>query len=170
MFSVTPGPFRVDTIPSVARWNLSSLNYRRGMQRIYLFLSVLWIAAIAGVSISERPVPVLQATKTQFGDPIDRPSGGTRVDENGNPIPPQKPIYLDDKGNPIPASTPADPWEAAAIEGREEQIHLAANYNQERVSYWKWRGVTAFAPPVTGYVVFFGILPWIGRGFRSTQA
>src|ERR1700728_3817595 len=61
-----------DTMRSVARWSLPSLNYRRGIQRIYLVLSVLWIATIATISTSERPIPS------------------------------QKPVCRDDHGNPIP--------------------------------------------------------------------
>jgi len=54
----------------VARWTLPSLNYRRGLLRIYLVLSVLWIAGIVTISISGRPAP-----PTVY------------LDDHGNPIP-----------------------------------------------------------------------------------
>jgi hypothetical protein len=179
--------FQADTIPSVARWNLPSLNYRRGMLRIYLVLSVLWIGLMATVSISDRPIPAALATKTQFGDPIDWPAKQPHIwDEKG------KPIYLDDKGNPIPSfddfvkqqsasaahganrstgdwfaqhAPSTDPWEQLA---RERGAHQsAASEPNQSVKYWETQSALTFAPPIIGYLVLFGVFPWIGRGFRS---
>lgn len=116
------------------------------MLRIYLVLSVLWVGVIAAASITERPRPVVLVTKTQFGDPIDEPHRSQFGD------------------------LPADPWEAAAVERREEQIRHAANYSRERADYWGRRGFMAITPPLVGCIVIFGVVPWIGRGFRSTRA
>jgi hypothetical protein len=165
----------VDTIPSVARWNLPSLNYRRGMQRIYLVLSVLWIGLVVSVSISERPIPVGRATKTQFGDPIDRPAEQPRVNALGDPI----------SESSAPAGPPAaHPWDKDVVTepspktnptfeelARERSAHpsTASEPRQSVARYWETRSAWAFTPPVAGYLILFGVLPWIGRGFRSAQ-
>jgi hypothetical protein len=122
---------------SVARWNLPSLNYRRGIRRIYLVLCALWIALAVTASVSEMPqrpiIPTASASdphRSRFGD------------------------------------LPSDTFDALAVERKEEQVRRAANYNQDRADYWKIRAAWAFAPPVIGYFVLF-VLPASGRGTRK---
>jgi len=37
------------------------------------------------------------------------------------------------------------------------------------ITYWETQGALAILPPAVGYLILFAILPWIGRGFRSTH-
>jgi hypothetical protein len=37
------------------------------------------------------------------------------------------------------------------------------------VSFWEQRSAVALIPPAILYLFSFGVVPWIARGFRSTQ-
>jgi hypothetical protein len=41
--------------------------------------------------------------------------------------------------------------------------------DESKVHYWSYRCALALLPPMIGYLILFGLIPWIGRGFRSTQ-
>jgi hypothetical protein len=40
---------------------------------------------------------------------------------------------------------------------------------QSFTRYWGIKSALIFTPPLAGYLILFGLLPWIGRGFRSTH-
>jgi hypothetical protein len=117
------------------------------MLRIYLVLSVLWIGLIVAVSIGDRPVPVARfgsVADTPVNSPAKRPKSGAWFTQSA-PIPPGVSPLLKE------AERSGD-WELW----------------QHVVRYWEIQSALAFAPPAVGYLVLFGILPWVGRGFRST--
>jgi hypothetical protein len=41
---------------------------------------------------------------------------------------------------------------------------------QALVQYWATRSAAMVLPPVTGYLFFFYVLPWIVRGFASSDS
>jgi hypothetical protein len=139
-------------MPSVARWTLPPLNYKRGMRRLYLVLSALWIAVVVAVSINERP---------RSSSPV------VYLDDNGNSITSVvlEPIRSwDENGRPITPSRPdLSKLSEEQLQGyRQTGIRLL-------VRYWETQSALALAPPAIGYLILFGVLPWIGRGFRSTH-
>jgi hypothetical protein len=69
------------------------------------------------------------------------------------------PRVWDEYGKPVPVSKLSD------VE--LEQYRNAARQTVAR--YWEKQSALVFAPPVVGYLILFGVLPWIGRGFRSTH-
>ena len=131
------------------------------MQRIYVVLSVLWIVAVVAISIGERPSGM--SAVAQF-DP-DAFMAQQRAKQ-------RQPVLRQDQDDPYakyarPAKSD-DPWEEAPREWKLRQQTPSAD-PQSATRYWETRSALAFLPPVVGYMVLFGVLPWIGRGFRSTH-
>jgi hypothetical protein len=61
---------------------IAPMNYRRGFQRLYLFFSVLWIAAVLALSIRDRPRAIDY-------DALAKSHGAIEVDPSDvKPLPP----------------------------------------------------------------------------------
>ena len=72
--------------------------------------------------------------------------------------PPLCPRYKwDEYGHP---STPALPDPSKLSNAQPERYRQTAN--GMIVQYWEIKSATALAPPVIGYLILFGVLPWIG--------
>lgn len=161
----------------MGRWSLPSLNYRRGAQRIYLVLSVLWVGVIAAVSVAGRPDTAAPRKNDPVVSSVDPGSRGDTGKDwfSRNAPQPQiwdehgKPIYLDDKGNPIPSF---DDFVKESERSGDWKLWKQGEKgkSQSTTRYWEAQSALALMPPIVGYLLLFGILPWIGRGFRSTQA
>jgi hypothetical protein len=108
---------------------------------VYLVLSVVWIVVISAVAIRERPASrAVERTKDQ---------------------PPDAQVYqIGDTQYQFPTTFTHD--QILEILVRKGIVPAVAQY-------WETRSAWAILPPVSGYLVLFGVFPWIGRGFRSTQ-
>jgi hypothetical protein len=135
----------------MARWTLPSLNYRRGLLRVYLVLCVLWIITIAGTSVIDRPTPPVIFGKNDPVVPKDEfaPKPKTLTDAD-----------FSSADAPIPSFD--DFKKEQQNEQQKSEVHSTARY-------WGTQSALAFTPPIAGYLILFGVIPWIGRGFRSTH-
>lgn len=159
------------------------------MQRAYLVLSALWIAAIVAISISDRPSPTTKVYLDDNGNPIPSFDDFVKAEPggiNGNPIPVPPPGFTvvgakGSSGDLFMQRSAVLANEGSASGNRpvdlsrlsDEQLEASRSLLQKQQSevreYWESRSALAFTPPFAGYAFLFGILPWIWRGFRSTQ-
>ena len=114
------------------------MNYRRGFQRLYALLTVVWIVGVLFVTVPSRPeVPNYDALAEQVRREVPPPPLGAI------PIQPQnKPATF-------------------------EHIDWPATERAQSIQKWEWAAGLSLGPPLTGYLIFFLVGPWIYRGFKS---
>jgi hypothetical protein len=136
---------------------LTPMNYRRGLQRIYAVLTVAWIAGALFVLPAERlnfrsieQPPEVAAFIRDFGEASlwKAPLGYERY----------KPINLPDV---LPAEFFQRRDAAVAAQERAEQ-----SGPRFRAAKALWLFGVLLLPPLLGYALLFGVIPWIYRGFR----
>lgn len=119
------------------------MNYRRGFQRIYAVIAVLWAVLIVATL----------GQKDGWGSTRD-----------------QSPLYIV-KSEPLPtppAGYVVDPSEVQPVKAPDwfdqTRPHSAP---ESRLHYFLWTAGAAVVPPALGYGLLFGLVPWIYRGFRA---
>jgi len=118
------------------------MNYRRGLLRIYLVLSVCWIAAWIYLGVKKSPDLRLNEAKRQELDGIVR----TMMDEDETDDDIQ--VVVDD----FRAKYGERSWPTTLRRVGTSDTMLIA-----------------FIPPLAGYAIAFLVLPWIARGFRTKK-
>ncbi|HSR07238.1 MAG TPA: hypothetical protein VLM42_08820 [Bryobacteraceae bacterium] len=141
------------------------MNYRRGFQRVYAVLTVVWIAglilalpnyrvrfwqkqrgeaSLADVDLAKSGIATTtkgdifdQIDAERHKQPYDLPKGAVPVDPNGN------------GGSFVPD-------EPVATETRTEKF--------------LWLAGVLFGPPIAGYAAIFLVVPWVFRGFRPSAS
>jgi hypothetical protein len=132
--------------------NLKNLNYKRGLQRVYVVASVIWIVVWLALAIRYRPVPdIFDAAEAAA------PTGPQSFSEFVAGKPEASPPAARTPKSFTPDTLPADFFDAVA----------AANHTTVRRDYWISRGALIALPPVACYLAFFVTVPWVARGFRK---
>jgi len=116
------------------------MNYRRGFQRVYIVVSIMWVTVMffAIFSDSFKPWPAIKVSEWDV--------------VSVKPLPP-----------PLPADfVPIPPSEAEqrAAEERVSRELLARK--------WGWSLGLSILPAVILYFVVFDVSRWIYRGFRTS--
>jgi hypothetical protein len=104
------------------------MNYRRGLQRVYAVLTVVWVVLAVIVAIRNRP----------------------------------------------PDTSRPDPWDVVTLSREADSAltpdqfeHLIRKRKQSAVvRYWSIQAGIALGTPLAGYLLLFGVIPWIAGGFR----
>jgi hypothetical protein len=153
------------------------MNYRRGFQRLYVVLTVAWVAiacfanqwkaqprADEGAWFTRNALP-----KSTFGDDsaVKLPPGAKLME------PP--PGYTPDK----PTTAPPDEFDQYKVKPNASQSHGTAslsdivsaespNSNPQPTAALRYaKGISiALVPPAFGYLMLFQVVPWVWRGFR----
>lgn len=126
-------------------------NYRRGFQRVYAILTVVWFAMLLFMLPAER----LEFWKVPT---VALPSDAITVPNPKDSLPPPPPGYTLDE----PKKSP-DIWDQAAEEYR--RAHAESKPESRRIKFL-WVASVLLLPPLIGYVALFYAVPWIYRGFR----
>ena len=119
------------------------MNYRQGFLRIYLVLSVCWIAAWLYAGVNKARDLRLSEAKRQELDGIVR----TMMDEDETD----------------------DDIQVAVDDFRQKFGERSWPVTARRVATSEAM-LVALLPPLAGYAVVFLVLPWIGRGFETKKA
>jgi len=119
------------------------MNYREGLRRVYLVLSVCWIAAWLYVGVAKSRDPRLSDAKRQQLDAIVR----TMMDQDETD----------------------DDIQVAVDDFRQKYGQRDWSTTLRRVAT-SGTMLIAFLPPLAGYGIAFMILPWIANGFRTGKA
>lgn len=122
------------------------MNYRRGFQRVYAVLTVVWIAASLIALPAHRlrfwEAPSLEGEKIQF-EPLP---GGMTIDElarkHGSTV------------EPAGGTTP------------DSFVQDEPTFTRTCIGKSLWLAGLLFLPPLAGYATIFLVIPWIYRGFR----
>lgn len=130
------------------------MNYRRGLQRFYLVLTLAWVIVLSVAlpadrlnfwSASQRQNP---ATLPADWFEANKPESGQRAKDYdalakkyGRTVEPPSDSFVPDVAAPL--STPS------------------------RASRALWLARVLLLPPAFGYVTVFLVIPWVYRGFRS---
>jgi hypothetical protein len=122
------------------------MNYRRGFQRVYALLVVLWIAFVllATQSGKWRPWPYM-------------PRAQWEIDAEKAVIPPPLPRSAANTNEPVFNVSPEQFLRDAA---HQEERHRA-------IIRWSWVIGFALLPPIFGYLLLFYVTPWIYQGFTQ---
>lgn len=146
------------------------MNYRRGLQRVYAVITVVWIAAWLFALPSYRlrfwvaPVDDSYATRVKESKGVPGilaplPEGyvleHTIEWEKQNKAKKQQDCFAD---NAPPATEPI----------RYSVIPNEPVFAESRTGKTLWLAAVLFGPPVTGYLGAFLIVPWVYRGFRPS--
>ena len=118
------------------------MNYRRGFLRIYLVLSVCWIAAWLYSGVHKSRDLRLNEAKRQELDGIVK----TMMDEDETD----------------------DDIQVAVDEFRQKYGERSWPITLRRVATSDSMAI-AFLPPLAGYAIAFILLPWIVGGFRARK-
>ncbi len=119
------------------------MNYRQGLFRIYIVLSICWILAWLYLGINQSRDLSLTEAKRQELDSIVK----TMMDQDETDDDIQ--VVVDDFRQKYGERS----WSAT--------LHRVAASNTVAI---------AFVPPLAGYAVAFLALPWIGRGFEAKKS
>jgi hypothetical protein len=128
------------------------MNYRRGLQRLYLVCCILWVTLGLIVSIRNRP-------RTIDYDALTKKAGAIEVDPSDvTPLPAQ------------PQSTV--PFVPRPLDSDKGPLRLVKSEPLPgvKLSYWLAHSAVALLPPLLVYLFLFHVLPWEFRGFKpATQ-
>jgi hypothetical protein len=150
------------------------MNYRRGSQRLYAVLTVVWVA-IACVAYQWKAWPRVDSggrptrnapAKSTFGDlPAEPPLGMLRCDVDATVDGKRVKVRAD-----IPAgSSPSQIQDAVRAYIKANPEWDKAGWGNATMRYVKGVSI-ALIPPVFGYLILFQVVPWVWRGFGpSTQ-
>src|SRR5208283_55834 len=127
----------------------TSVNYRRGFQRLYILASIVWIVALLFVLPHDRLSFWSVAKKSPLVvDPsqVDDPWNGydAKKDLGNDPVVPVPP--------PPPGSIPIG----------DQKVPDSTSRTQRTM----WLASALFGPPALGYAAIFFVIPWVCRGFR----
>ena len=118
------------------------MNYRQGFLRIYLVLSVCWIAAWLYVGVNKsRDLRLSEAKRQELDGSVK-----TMMDEDETD----------------------DDIQVVVDEFRQKYGERSWPTTLRRVATSDSMAI-AFLPPLAGYAIAFVVLPWIGRGFGSKK-
>jgi hypothetical protein len=118
------------------------MNYRQGLLRIYLVLSVCWIAAWLYVGVTKsRDLRLSDAKKLELDGIVK-----TMMDEDETD----------------------DDIQAVVNDFRQKYGERSWSATLRRVATSDTM-LIALLPPVAGYGIAFLVLPWIGRGFAAKK-
>jgi hypothetical protein len=141
------------------------LNYRVGLQRVFAVVCAAWLTVVVAIAIHERP-----RTKTTTARDFIAAECSDRY---------QLPRLSDEKllicrrllerRQQVIKNANPDRWTQIFNEADadEQSVTVQPDASTVRV-YWAQCAAVAIGPPVFGYAVLFIVVPWIGRGFRST--
>lgn len=137
------------------------MNYRRGFQRVYAVLVVLWIGSVLFALPSDR---------LRFWSTAEGLAANTHGDPNDWTVVKETPLDLSKYGTVLPAQSkeatpeaPIDFSHATVEDPRPTQT------TESRLGKTAWLGEVLFGPPLLGYAAIFLVTPWIYRGFRSAK-
>ena len=117
------------------------MNYRRGLQRVYVVLTAIWMACVLFTVLTGRWEPWRKAT-TDF-----------------TPPPP------DSWQGPAPVISPEEFLKKKTA--RLEDVDEAATRQLMMRQRFGCAFAIAIAPPLFAYLALFFVVPWVYRGFRS---
>jgi len=117
------------------------MNYRRGGQRLYAVLAAVWIAVFL-VNVPNY--------RLRFWEPW------SNTDEQAS-----KPTDVAPDSFVADSTTPGKAAPLVII--KSEPLPLA----DRPLGGFLWLAEWALLPPVFGYVLFFLVVPWVYRGFKS---
>ena len=154
---------------------MPKLNYRRGLQRVYALGSIAWIALVLGVAVHDRPItdwqntddfqPLTDADIAKLdGAREGRAKAGAAQTLTSDQL--TAPPHIDKKG-----AIPTFDEFNAQFEQRKvgaTPFHIVKSEplpNASQLPYWSYRTAIALLPPGLSYLLFFSVLPWVGRGF-----
>jgi hypothetical protein len=138
------------------------MNYRRGFQRLYVLLSVLWVGGVLALSIHDRP-----RTKIDY-DALARQAGAIQVDPaEVRSIPSPPPGYrLDAPSTPF-VPPPLSSYQGDAPEDRGPLSIVKSEPLPGAIrSFWISSVAVALLPPLALYLFLFYVMAWVYRGFR----
>ena len=125
-----------------------NLNYRRGLQRLYIVVSVSWMAVILVLAVRDRPIP-------DFWDAVAAAA----------PIEPAPAVQIPKSFSPgQPTKSTRDIFDVVA--GTPTTVPKSEGDHTIR-NYWISRGALMALPPLVCYLVFFVTVPWVAKGFKK---
>ena len=127
------------------------MNYRRGLQRLYVVCSLVWVSFMVVVSVRDRPKPIDYVA-------VAKKYGATVITE------PPETLPADFKDWDKPGQIKPPP---GFILDEKPQNSLVADVKTSPLEYWGIRAGITVAPPIGGYLLLFSVIPWVYRGFKS---
>jgi len=122
------------------------MNYRRGLQRLYVLMVLCWIAFVLLATQSGRWKPWPAAYNSEWDI------------ESMTPIASSSAV----------SEKPTDPkWTVTP----EQYLRRYARQQNQRsyIVRWSWVAGLSIIPPLLTYFLLFYITPWIYRGFAPTH-
>jgi hypothetical protein len=139
------------------------MNYRRGLQRVYAVLTVVWVVVVVAVSLRNWSEPNDWVTiKDEYGGVPTSPPGKKFVPPPLDSFQPDAPTgrmgkYSDsDIATPVPGS-PDVPLHVVSSEP------LSSGHAPR--SDWAYWSMMVLGAPALGYLFLFYVVPWVYRGF-----
>ena len=135
------------------------MNYRRGLQRLYAVLAVVWIAGAPFAVLSGSWEPWLKFQGAELYTAEDRTANVDHSSPTGwsiaNESPKQRPSVI-----------PAPPLPIGVKMARLRVVDWAATERMRAYQRWIWAGGLLALPPIFGYLILFYVIPWVYRGFK----
>ena len=128
------------------------MNYRRGLQRIYAVLAIMWVATLLYVLPSER-LKFWQRTSGSLAPVYEGPnaSGVANVIE-------------------IPASSRDErQYKFTMTDGKIYVVTTEDAIAERPIGKFAWLVAWLFAPLICTYGLLFIVFPWVFRGFRPAK-
>jgi len=138
---------------------ITPMNYRRGFQRLYLVFAAGWILAALVVLPSEtvRFWHAEQQLANPSSSTSDAPAHEDVVDQIAR-----------ERGT-LQTSTERPDQTKKPLRVVSSYYATDATPPESRMRKALWLAGVLIAPPATGYVLLFFLIPWIYRGFKPAR-
>jgi hypothetical protein len=136
------------------------MNYRRGFQRLYVVLAVVWIAGAPFSVLYGRWEPWLIFQRTELY------ASEVRIANVDHSSPTGWSFANESPRQNSSSVIPAPPLPLGVKLARLRVVDWPATERMRAHQRWIWAGSLLALPPLFGYLILFFVIPWVYRGFK----